>query len=213
MYAGDYTNLIKIFEKVVNTDRGFLIAAQADYASYICRLELTADFYEKIAYAACGSRTSLDFATTISALQVALDHTLMVVLNRNTDTVSFATFTHSGNIVGDVISGFTKEASGLDLVLANRAQYLSETFLTMGLTDFYQHIETGAIVINELPETLESKAWLKNEGTLARMQNLIELNGVAERYLDNRCLELIMERPRLRMVRFDGMTGELKVNS
>jgi hypothetical protein len=94
--------------------------------------------------------TGAKFDAAFDELTTMVKHITLISIDDLSKTVTFATFTHSTEIVGQAISGITKPMSLVDFRLDPRIQYISETTSRIPLQIFIQALNDSSIYLSDV---------------------------------------------------------------
>jgi hypothetical protein len=207
------TTIYGIFSELVKRGGTYKVIETDDFSSYTCAAILAEDLLKAMAYNACGKHEGLAFASAYYEIKTAFKHQLLIVINKAEDVVSFATFTHAPEVIGDFISGCTTELSAIDFRLDNRVQRKSEIFLTMSTKSLETYLKSKAIILEGGRLGMDIPKYLEDAENLVRMANLSELQALRQRCLLSTFKEIDDAKPKLTMTRFNGETGEFQINN
>jgi hypothetical protein len=190
------------------------------FGAFLGKVSFTTKFVEELAVRMCGSAAGPQYEALTTELVVMLKHLSLVTIGVAEGLVTFATCTHSPEIKGKYISGFTQLTSLADFKLDSNLQYVSGTTLTLPLDLFIDALNKSAIVLNEVDPAIKIAEWAKDAVANQMLQNTMEQNWIAQNMIEtqNKLLReaginsIELELPKTYMTRFDGESGEFKVN-
>jgi hypothetical protein len=222
MYSNkiDKVAVVSQFGELVMSLKGYTIQKTDGFGAFLGKVGFTTKFIEELAVRMCGSAAGPQCEALTAELKMMLKHLSLVTIGVAEEMVTFATCTHSPNIKGSYISGVTQMTSLVDFKLDSKLQYVSGTTLTLPLDLFIDALNKSAIVLSEVDPAIKITEWAKDAMANQMLQNTMEQNWIAQNMIEtqNKLLReavinsIELELPKTYMTRFDGGSGEFKVN-
>jgi hypothetical protein len=178
MYSSkiDKVAVVSQFGELVMSLKGYTIQKTDGFGVFLGKASFTTKFVEELAVRMCGRATGPQFEALTTELVVMLKHLSLVTIGVAEEMVTFATCTHSPEIKGKCISGFTQLTSLVDFKLDSKLQYVSGTTLTLPLDLFIDALNKSAIVFNEVDPAIKIAEWAKDAMANQMLQNTMEQN-------------------------------------
>jgi hypothetical protein len=147
--------VVSQFGELVMSLKGYTIQKTDGFGAFLGKASFTTKFVEELAVRMCGSAAGPQFEALTTELILMLKHLSLVTIGVAEEMVTFAACTHSPEIKGKHISGFTQMTSLVDFKLDSKLQYISGTTLTLPLDLFIDALNKAAIVLNEVDPAIK----------------------------------------------------------